>query len=302
MSGLLDVGDGHRIFWEAHGDGTPALVVHGGPGSGCGLYYLEFFDMSLFRVVLVDQRNCGKSRPHASDPATDLSANTTAHLVEDFERVREHLGIERWLVLGGSWGSTLALAYAEAHPERVSALVVFGVSTGRHSEFDWLFRGGVSLFFPQQWERLAAHVGDAPDVPAAYYTLLNDPDPAVRRAATEEWIRWESATPSWPPREGISDRYLDTDFAYSFARLVTHYVQANAWLEDGELLRPEILERFPGAIVNGRFDFQSPLGNAWALHRVWPRAELTVVDDAGHSMTPATIAAVRAATDRFSRT
>jgi proline iminopeptidase len=302
VSGLLDVGDGHRIFWEAHGDGTPALVVHGGPGSGCGLYYLEFFDMSLFRVVLVDQRSCGKSRPHASDPATDLGANTTAHLVEDFERVREHLGIERWLVLGGSWGSTLALAYAEAHPERVSALVVFGVSTGRHSEFDWLFRGGVSLFFPQQWERLAAHVGDAPDVPAAYYTLLNDPDPAVRRAATEEWIRWESATPSWPPREGISDRFLDTDFAYSFARLVTHYVQANAWLEDGELLRPDILERFSGAIVNGRFDFQSPLGNAWALHRVWPRAELTVVDDAGHSMTPATIAAVRAATDRFSRT
>jgi len=216
--------------------------------------------------------------------------------------VREHLGIDRWLVLGGSWGSTLALAYAEKHSERVSALVVFGVTTGRHSEFDWLFRGGVSLFFPHQWERLAAHVGNAADVPAAYHALLNDRDPEVRRRATEEWVRWESATPHWPPSEGLSDRYLEPDFAYAFARLVTHYVQANAWLEDGELLRPDVLARFPGAIVNGRLDFQSPLGNAWTLHRAWPRAELTVVDDAGHSMTPGTIAAVRAATGRFSRT
>ena len=200
MSGLLDVGDGNEVYWESHGEGAPALVVHGGPGSGCGPYYLEFFDMSRYRVVLVDQRNCGKSRPPASDPATDLSTNTTTHLVEDFERVREHLGIDRWLVLGGSWGSTLALAYAEKHPERVSALVVFGVTTGRHSESDWLFRGGVSLFFPHQWERLAAHVGNAADVPAAYHALLNDRDPEVRRRATEEWVRWESATPHWPPR------------------------------------------------------------------------------------------------------
>ncbi len=300
MSGLLDVGEGNLVHWEAHGKGTPAVVVHGGPGSGSGLYYLEFFDMSRYRVVLVDQRNCGKSLPYAGDPDTDLSANMTAHLVEDFERVREHLGIDRWVVVGGSWGSTLALAYAESHPEHVSALVLFGVTTGRHSEFDWLFRGGVGTFFPAQWERLAAHVGYASDVPTAYSALLNDPDSEVRRQATEEWIRWESATPHWPPREGLSDRYTDPAFAYAFARLVTHYVQANAWLEDCELMRPDVLEAFPGAIVNGRFDFQSPLGNAWALHRIWPRAELTVVEGAGHSMTPGTIAAVRAATDRFS--
>ena len=175
----------------------------------------------------------------------------------------------RWLV-----GLDPALAYAEAHPERVTALVVFGVTTGRHSEFDWLFRGGLALFFPQQWHRLAAHVRGADDVPAAYYELLNDPDPQVRRRATEEWCLWESATPHWPPREGMSDRYADPDFAYAFARLVTHYVHANAWLEDGQLMRPDLLERIPGAIVNGRFDFQAPVGNAWALHRAWPRAEL----------------------------
>ena len=300
MSGLLDVGDGNEVYWESYGEGRPALMVHGGPGSGCIPQHLELFDLDAYRVVLVDQRNSGKSLPRASDPATDLSANTTQHLVEDFERVREHLGIERWLVLGGSWGSTLALAYAEAYPERVTELVVFGVTTGRHSEFDWLFRGGLSLLFPQQWERLAAHVGGAGDVPGAYYELLNDPDPSVRRRATEEWCMWESATPHWPPREGMSDRYADPDFAYAFARLVTHYVRANAWLEDGELMRPDLLARFPGAIVNGRFDFQAPVGNAWALHRVWPRAELTVVGDSGHGMGPSMTEAVRAATDRFS--
>jgi proline iminopeptidase len=300
VSGLLDVGDGNLVYWEEHGSGTPALMVHGGPGSGCGPHHLDLFDLDAYRVVLVDQRNCGRSRPHASDPATDLKANTTRHLVADFERVREHLGLDRWLVLGGSWGSTLALAYAETHPERVSGLVVFGVTTGRHSEFDWLFRGGVALFFPQQWERLVAHVGAVDDVPAAYYRLLNDPDPQVRRRASEEWCLWESATPHWPPRAGMSDRYADPDYAYAFARLVTHYIQSNAWLQDGELIRPDVLEGIPGAIVNGGFDFQAPVRNAWTLHRAWPRAELTISEASGHALNPSLTGAIRAATDRLS--
>ncbi len=303
MSGHLDVGDGNLIHWEVHGDGKPAVVLHGGPGSGCVPGYLEFFDLARYRVVLFDQRNCGLSRPHASDPSVDLSANTTAHLVADIERLREHLDVERWLVLGGSWGSTLALAYAEAHPDRVTEIVLFGVTTGRHSEFDWTFRGGLSRFFPAQWERLAAHVEGADDVVDAYYRLLHDPDAEVRCRAAEEWCLWESATPHWPPREGLEKHFQDPAFAYSFARLVTHYVRANAWLEDGELIRGAgALAEIPGAMVNGRWDFQAPIENAWTLQQAWPRAELTVIDDAGHAMKPATIQAVLDATERFSRT
>jgi len=301
VSGLLDVGDGQLVFWEEHGTGKPAVVLHGGPGSGCGPWYLELFDLSRYRVVMFDQRNCGRSTPHASDPAVDLSANTTWHLVADIERLREHLGIDRWLVLGGSWGSTLALAYAESHREHVSEIVLFGVTTGRHSEMDWTFRGGLSRFFPDQWARLARHAGRPFDVVGAYRELLEDPDPEVRRRATKEWCLWESATPGWPPRDGLSERYRDPDFAYAFSRIVTHYVDANAWLEDNQLLMSApLLAGIPGALVNGRFVFQAPIENAWALRHAWPSAELAVVDDAGHSMTPATIEAVRAATDRFS--
>jgi proline iminopeptidase len=299
---MLEVGDGNLIHWEVHGEGKPAVVLHGGPGSGTHPGFLEFFDLARYRVVLFDQRNCGRSRPHASDPAVDLASNTTGHLVADVERLREHLGIERWLALGGSWGSTLALAYAAAHADRVTEIVLFGVTTGRHSESDWTFRGGLSRFFPDQWARLARHVSNASDVVEAYHRLLNDSDPEVRRRAAEEWCLWESATPHWPPREGLSERYRDPDFAYAFARIVTHYVRANAWLEDGALLRGAgALAKIPGALVNGRFDFQAPIENAWTLKRAWPRAELTIVEDSGHATTPALNRAVRDATERLSR-
>src|SRR5215218_958448 len=162
-SGMLDVGDGNAVYWETCGnpDAKPAVVLHGGPGSGCFDFFRRFFDPDAYRIVLFDQRNCGRSTPHASEPSTDLTSNTTAHLVADIESLREHLGIERWLILGGSWGSTLALAYAEAHAARVSELILFGVTTGRHSEFDWSFRGGLALFFPEQWEQLETAVTDA---------------------------------------------------------------------------------------------------------------------------------------------
>ncbi len=287
--GFLNVGDGHHLYWETCGNphGKPAVVVHGGPGSGCSPWFRRLFDPSAYRIVLFDQRNCGRSTPPASAPETDLASNTTAHLIADIDRLRRHLHIERWLVFGGSWGSTLALAYAERYPEHVTEMILFGVTTGRHTEFDWLFRGGVSVFFPEQWEQLRSALPVAErdgDIVAAFHRLLNDPDHAVRQRAAEAWCLWESATPAWPPTTGLAERFTDPAYALAFARIVTHYVRHNAWLEDGSLLRgADVLANIPGMLVNGRFDFQAPIANAWALHRAWPRTELVIVDDAGHS-------------------
>ena len=287
--GMLEVGDGNLVYWETCGNprGKPAIVLHGGPGSGCVPWHRRLFDPSVYRVVLFDQRNCGRSTPHASTPDADLASNTTSNLIADIELLRQRLGVNRWLVFGGSWGSTLALAYAEKYPGRVTEMILFGVTTGRRKEFDWLFRGGVAVFFPEQWERLRTNlpVDDRHvDTVEAYHRLLHDPDPAIRRRAAFEWCMWESATPAWPPTHGLARRFSDPIFALAFARLVTHYVRHNAWLEDGRLLRDaEALAEIPGILINGRFDFQAPIGNAWELKRAWPRAELVVVEDAGHS-------------------
>jgi len=301
---MLDVGDGHTMYWEESGDpaGKAAVLLHGGPGSGSAPWQRGLFDPSAYRIVLFDQRNCGRSTPHASEPNVDLSANTTHHLLADIEQLRTHLGVDRWLVAGGSWGSLLALAYAERHPDRVSELLVWGVATGRRSEDDWLFRGGVGAFFPEQWERLLRGVpATDDDVVDAYARLLFDADPEVRRRAAFEWCLWESATPAWPPSTGLADRFRDDAFALAFARIVTHYIRNYEWIEDGVLLRSaDVLDGIPGVIVNGRFDFQSPLGSAWALHRAWPRAEFVVVDDAGHDV-GGLIGALVTATDTFSR-
>jgi len=261
------------------------------------------FDPAAYRIVQFDQRNCGRSTPHASLPETDLSTNTTQHLIADMELLRQHLRIERWLLFGGSWGSTLALAYAEAHPDRVTEIILFGVTTGRRVEFDWLFRGGISILFPEQGQKLvdalplADRDGDTVD---AYYRLLNDADPLVREQAALAWCTWESATPDWPPKQGLSEQFKDPAFAMAFARLVTHYVTHNGFVEDGSLLRGAgVLADIPGILVNGRFAFPAPIGNAWELKRVWPRAELVIVDEAGHGANPALVAELIAATDRF---
>jgi proline iminopeptidase len=287
--GMFEVGDGHRVHWEVCGNprGKPAVVVHGGPGSGYSTWHRRLFDPAAYRVVLFDQRNCGRSTPHASAPDVDLATNTTQHLVEDMEGLRRHLSIDRWLVLGGSWGSTLALAYAETYPDRVTEMILWGVTTGRRAEFDWLFRGGVAVLFPEQWERLREGVPvderDG-DVVEAYSRLLHDPDPEVRRRAALDWCTWESATPEWPPTGGLDERYADPSFALAFARLVTHYVRHDGFLEDGRLLRDaDVLADIPGVLVNGRFDLQAPIANAWELRRVWPRAELVIVENAGHA-------------------
>ena len=300
--GMLDVGDDNLVYWETCGnpDGKPAVYLHGGPGSGCTRASRRFFDPGAYRIVLFDQRNCGRSTPHASDPSVDLASNTTANLVADIERLREHLGIHSWLVFGGSWASTLGLAYAEANLQSVSELVLFGITTGRHSEIDWLFRGGISILFPAEWERVLALVPEGDDVLDTYHRLLGDPDAETRRHAAREWCLFESATPSWPPTEGLKTRFQDPDYAVAFARIVTHYTRNYAWLEDGALLRDaHVLAETPGVLVNGRFDFQAPLGNAWELKRVWPRAELVVVDDAGHGGSASLDRELVRATDRF---
>ena len=306
--GMLEVGDGNLVYWETCGNasGKPAVVLHGGPGSGCVEWHRRLFDPTAYRIVLFDQRGCGRSRPHASAPDTDMTCNNTSNLIADIELLRQQLDVDRWLVFGGSWGSTLALAYAETYPDRVTEMIVFGVTTGRHKEFDWLFRGGVAVLFPEQWERLRAAVPVAErdgDLVEAYHRLLNDPDPTVRRRAAEAWCMWESATPAWPPTTGLAERFANPIFAMAFARIVTHYVRHNAWLEDGRLLRDAgLLGDIPGIMVNGRFDLQAPIANAWELKRVWPRAELVIVEDAGHAANhPGLTQELIRATDQFVR-
>ena len=304
--GFLEVGDGNTMYWETCGNpyGKPVVVLHGGPGSGCTPWYRGLFHPNAYRIVLFDQRNCGRSIPHASNLYTDLKNNTTIHLIADIEQLRQHLKIDRWMVFGGSWGSTLALAYAVNYPKRITDMILFGVTTGRHKEIDWLFRGGVSIFFPEQWDRLRmalpASESDG-DVLAAYYRLLNDPDLAVRQKAANGWCMWESATLSWPPSTRLAPRFRDPTYALAFARIVTHYTHHNAFLEDRILLRQaDKLANIPGIMVNGRYDFQAPIGNAWELKRVWPQAELVIVDDAGHAADSSNLTQefIRA-TDRF---
>lgn len=302
---MLDVGDGNLVYWEACGNphGKPALVVHGGPGSGCGTGSRRSFDPDRYRVVLFDQRGCGRSTPHASDPATDMAVNTTHHLIADMERLREHLGIERWLLYGGSWGSTLILAYAERHPERVSEIVIVGVTTTRRSETDWLYRG-VGRFFPEEWARFCAGVPDADrdgDLVAAYARLIEDPDPDVRDRAAADWLTWEDAVISLE-ENGTPGAYSDRppDASLAFVRICSHYFSHGAWLEEDELLRNAgRLAGIPGVLIHGRLDLGSPLGTAWELAQAWTDAELVVVRDSGHTGSETMKDRILEALDRF---
>jgi proline iminopeptidase len=303
--GMLDTGDGNLVYWEACGnpDGKPALVVHGGPGSGCGTGPRRSFDPGRYRIILFDQRGCGRSRPHASDPAADMSLNTTGHLLADMEQLRVLLGVERWLLFGGSWGSTLILAYAERHPDRVSEIVIAGVTTTRRSETDWLYRG-VARFFPEEWERFRAGVPAADrggDLVAAYDRLMEDPDPGVRARAATDWASWEDAVLSLEPG-GKPNLYGDRapDALLALVRICAHYFSHGAWLEEGALLRDAgRLAGIPGVLVHGRLDLSSPLDTAWELARAWPDARLVVVGDSGHKGSAAMNAEVYAAIRRF---
>ena len=303
--GMLDVGDGNRVYWEQCGDpdGKPALVVHGGPGSGCSTGMRRSVDPARYRVVLFDQRGCGRSLPHASDPATDMSVNTTWHLIADMERLREHLGIERWLLFGGSWGSTLSLAYAERHPERVSEIILVAVTMSRRVEIDWLYRG-VGRFFPEEWERFRAYVPDADgDLVGAYARLMEHPDPAVRLRTAQEWTAWEDAVISLEEK-GRPGAYSDRprDALLAFVRICTHYFSHAAWLEEGAILRDAgRLAGIPGALIHGRLDLGGPLDTAWHLARAWPDATLHAVADSGHTGSTAMRERIAAAADAFAR-
>jgi proline iminopeptidase len=305
--GMLDVGDGNHVFWETCGDpeGKPAVVLHGGPGSGSSPGARRFFDPNTYRVVLFDQRGCGQSKPHASDRRTDLSVNTTEHLLADMERLRQHLGIDRWLIFGGSWGSTLGLAYAERHPRRVSEIVFLGVTMTRRSEIDWLYRG-VGPLFPEEWARFQGGVPELErdgDLVEAYYRLLNSSDSAVRDRAAKDWHEWEAALLSVDPQVMPPPQWSEPEFRLARARIVTHYFRHNAWLEEGILLREaDALSGIPGVIVQGRLDLSSPPLTAWELARVWSESELVLVSGAGHSSAdPGMSEAAIAAIDRFAR-
>jgi proline iminopeptidase len=299
--GLLEVGDDNLVYWETSGNphGKAALVVHGGPGSGCGPGSRRYFDPDRYLVVQFDQRGCGQSAPKASDPSTDMSVNTTQHLISDMELLREQLEIERWLLYGGSWGSTLILAYAEQHPQRVAAIVLLGATMTRRSEIDWLYRG-VARFFPEQWAQFRSVVDDD-DVVAGYARLMASSDSGIRERAAQAWLAWEDAVISLEPNgrpNAYSDRPPDAQLA--FVRICTHYFSHGAWLEEGQLLRDaHRLAGIAGIVIHGRLDLGSPLATAWELTHAWRNAELVVVSDSGHTGSDAMRQAALAASERF---
>ncbi|MFE9535469.1 prolyl aminopeptidase [Streptomyces sp. NPDC006691] len=308
--GMLETGDGDRIYWEVCGnpDGKPAVVVHGGPGSGAGPSWRRSFDPARYRVVLFDQRGCGRSKPSAGEVETGLAANTTHHLITDMEQLRKHLGIVNWLVFGGSWGATLGMAYAQAHPDRVAELVLFSVTTASRAEVDWITEG-VRVYFPEAWAafREAARPRAGERLVDAYARLLADPDPAVREEAARAWCRWEDThvrAPGTPLVEDFGDaEYADPVFRMAFARIVTHCWRHAAWLKDGQL-RDGVskLAGIPGVLITGGQDLSSPPDPARALAAGWPGCELVVIEGAGHGLGHLGVGeAAQAALDRFAR-
>lgn len=300
-SGHLDVGDGHTLYWELCGNpqGKPAVFLHGGPGSGSGAVHRRLFDPARYNVLLFDQRGCGRSRPVGL-----LDANTTWHLVEDAERLRMHLGIERWMVFGGSWGATLALAYAQSNPERVSELVLRGVFSGRAAEIDWFYRSGANRLFPEEWERFLAPLGEEErrDPVAGYHRLLNDEDRHVRLRAAFAWTRWEARTVSMRTLPlGATDGAEASEATLAFARIENHYFRHGCWLEEGQLIaRMPRLWGVPGVIVQGRYDVVTPPITAFELHRAWPGSQLRIIENAGHAFSePGILKALMEATDGF---
>jgi proline iminopeptidase len=289
--GMLDVGDGQSLYWEASGNpaGKPAVFLHGGPGGESGPDHRRLFDPAKYRIILLDQRGSGRSLPHASESGADLTSNTTWHLVADLEKLRKHLGVDRWQVFGGSWGSALALAYAESHPERVTELVLRGIFTLRQSELDWFYEGGAEQLFPDLWE------GFLEPVP------LDDPDAAIHGPAAVAWSTWEASTITLLRRPEVVAKFAEPRHALAFARIENHYFVNRGWFDDGQLIRDAgLLADIPGIIVQGRYDVCTPPVTAWELHRAWPEAEFVMVPDAGHAFDePGILSALIEATDRF---
>lgn len=296
----LKVSQIHTIHYEECGNprGKPVLFVHGGPGGGIETVYRQYFNPEKYRVILVDQRGSGKSTPHA-----ELRENTTQHLIADMEQVREYAGVEQWLVFGGSWGSTLGLAYAQAHPDRVSGLILRGIFLCRDEEIRWFYQDGADRIFPDYWEQFLAPIppGKRYDLLQAYYQRLTSDDPAVRQEAARAWSVWEGSTSKLLFDEKAVSRFGQDEFSLAFARIECHYFVHNAFLEENQLLRDiEKIRHIPAVIVQGRYDIVCPLTSAWDLHRAWPEAAFHVIPDAGHSITePGIVDRLVEATDRF---
>jgi proline iminopeptidase len=300
-TGVLRVNDVHNVYWEVSGnpEGKPVVFVHGGPGGGTDPKQRRFFDPKAYRIVLFDQRGCGHSTPHAC-----LDNNTTWDLVADMEAIREHLGIARWQVFGGSWGSTLALAYAERHPERVSELVLRGIFMLRRKELEWFYQEGASALFPEAWEPYLAQIPEAErgDMITAYHRRLTSEDPVVRQAAAKAWSVWEASTSFLLPRPEHIVHAGEDEFALAFARIECHYFIHGGFFEVEDQLLRDIgrVRGIPAVIVQGRYDVVCPMMSAWELSRAWPEAVLQVVDDAGHSaFEPGIVDRLVRATDGF---
>lgn len=287
----LPVDDIHTLYVEECGnpDGIPVVFLHGGPGAGCEPYHRRFFDPLVYRIVLFDQRGCGRSRPHA-----ELRANDTDTLVADIERLRMQLGIERWVVFGGSWGSTLGLAYAQRHTERVLGLILRGIFLCRDRDIHWFYQDGASRLFPDQWRDFLAPIPEVEhgDLLAAYHRRLIGDDEVARMAAAKAWSLWEAQTATLRPSPSVVNHFADPFVATSLARIECHYFVNHAFLEPDELLnRAGVLSDIPGIIIHGRYDVVCPVDQAWDLHQAWPQAQLQIVGDAGHAASEPGIAA-----------
>lgn len=301
LSGRLDVGGGHVLYWELCGNpnGQPVVFLHGGPGSGCGPVHRRLFDPRRYKVLLFDQRGCGRSTPLGS-----LENNSTWDLVADIERLRTHIGVEDWLVFGGSWGATLGLAYAQTHRERVRGLILRGVFTGRQSELDWYYREGASRLFPEDWQDFLRPLSEDErrDPIPAFRARLTHSDRAVRAEAARAWTDWEARTVSMRATRNVPvGATTASDATIAFARIENHYFAHDLWFEEGQLIRNAgRLADVPGVIVQGRYDVVTPPVTAFDLHRAWPGSELVMIEDAGHAFSePGTLKALIEATNRF---
>lgn len=302
-SGTLRVSDIHEIYYEVSGapGGKPVVVCHGGPGGGSTPSMRRYFDPARYKIVIFDQRGCGRSTPHA-----ELRDNTTWALVEDMEKLREHVGVEEWQVFGGSWGSTLALAYAETHPERVTELVLRGIFTLRRTELLWFYQEGASWIYPDAWESYLEPIpeDERGDMIAAYYRRLTGDDKAEQLRAAKAWSLWEGGSVSLFPSEERLQSFSSDAFALAFARIECHYFQNGGFFErdDQIIANLDRVRHIPGVIVQGRYDVVTPMQTAWEMHRAWPEAELQIVQDAGHAASePGIIDALVRATNRFAR-
>ena len=300
---LLDVGGGHRIYFEESGNphGFPVIFVHGGLGSQSRPVHRRFFDPDFYRVILFDQRGCGQSTPLGS-----LADNTTSHLIADMDRLRRHLNVERWLLFGGSWGSTLALAYAETHPDRVAELVLRGIFLCRPKEIQWFYQEGASAIFPEVWEEYLKVIpeNERADMVSAYHRRLTSEDYSVRLEAARAWSIWEGSTSKLFFDPSMIEKFADAEFALAFARIECHYFMNNCFFSSDNYLIENVdrIRQIPAVIVQGRYDVVCPMMSAWDLHRAWPEAQLHIIPDAGHSISePGIIDALVSATDRFGR-